>query len=335
MTARALGDGPVRYVCMPGSPYTGSTLLGLLLNEHPECASIGAATGLTAKVDLATYACSCGTRFTECLFWRRIATRTAELGHPVTVFGEHPWNTNVRLSRRRSVNGLLVQSLGTPAFTAARDRSIGRFPPIRDRVSEARSSTWSLARSVLDVTGKRVFVDTARDHQRPKHLAGSPMLDIRVIHLVRDPRGNAASIVKHTGVGVARAARQWRHYNAEADRVRRLFPAGSWMLVRYEDLCADPQATLDRIARFVGVEPAPVRLPPRSTDRHVIGNSMRLQSVEAISEDTTWRATLGPADLRVIANVTRSAGRRLGYGLPASGSDRPRLEEPASERRSP
>ena len=160
------------------------------------------------------------------------------------------------------MNGLLVQSLGSPALTAARDRSIGRLPPIRDRVSEARSSTWSLARSVLDVTGKRVFVDTARDHQRPKHLAGSAMLDIKVIHLVRDPRGNAASIVKHTGVGVARAARQWLHYNAEADRVRRLFPAESWMLVRYEDLCADPQATLDRIARFVGVEPAPVRLPP-------------------------------------------------------------------------
>ena len=224
------------------------------------------------------------------------------------------------------MNGLLVQSLGSPALTAARDRSIGRLPPIRDRVSEARSSTWSLARSVLDVTGKRVFVDTARDHQRPKHLAGSAMLDIKVIHLVRDPRGNAASIVKHTGVGVARAARQWRHYNAEADRVRRLFPAGSWMLVRYEDLrrsAGDPRP--HRPVRRRGARAGPTA--PRSTDRHVIGNSMRLQSVEAISEDTTWRATLGPADLRVIANVTRSASRRLGYGLPASGSDRPRLEE--------
>ena len=62
---------------------------------------------------------------------------------------------------------------------------------------------------------------------------------------------------------------------------------------------------------------------------------VRLKVDQDVSEDTTWRATLGPADLRVIANVTRSAGRRLGYGLPASGSDRPRLEEPASERRSP
>lgn len=86
MTEPESGGNPVRYVCMPGSPYTGSTLLGFLLNTHPECASIGAATGLTAKIDLATYMCSCGVLFTDCPFWNRIAARTRELHHPVTVF---------------------------------------------------------------------------------------------------------------------------------------------------------------------------------------------------------------------------------------------------------
>jgi len=64
---------PVRYVSMPGSPYTGSTLLGMLMTNHPACTSIGAATGLTAKVELDTYLCSCGQLFTECRFWHRIA----------------------------------------------------------------------------------------------------------------------------------------------------------------------------------------------------------------------------------------------------------------------
>jgi hypothetical protein len=48
-------QAPVRYLCLPGSRFTGSTLLGSLLNEHPECASIGAATGLIHKADLSTY----------------------------------------------------------------------------------------------------------------------------------------------------------------------------------------------------------------------------------------------------------------------------------------
>ncbi|HWB42702.1 MAG TPA: hypothetical protein VG500_15680, partial [Gemmatimonadales bacterium] len=67
---------PLRYVCLPGSRFTGSTLLGTLLNEHPECASIGAATGLIRRTDLSTYRCSCGELFRECEFWNQVADRT-------------------------------------------------------------------------------------------------------------------------------------------------------------------------------------------------------------------------------------------------------------------
>lgn len=307
---------PVRYVCIPGSPYTGSTLLGFLLNAHPGCASIGAATGLTARIDLDTYACSCGARFVDCGFWQRIATRTAQLGDPVTVFETDYWNTHVRVSRRRWLNGLLIRSLGSSSLSAARDAVVWRAGSIRGTVSEARRFTWSLARAVLEETGKAVFLDTARDHQRPKYLMGSPMFDLKVIHLVRDPRGNTASIMKHTGVDVAKAARRWRHYNLEADRVKELLPPGSWMLLHYEELCADPQETLDRIARFIGVEPRSIPRNLQAVDHHIIGNSMRLKGIGEIREDRTWRDVLDQNDLRVIARITGSASDRLGYDWP-------------------
>ena len=317
MTASAdHGSVPVRYVCMPGSPYTGSTLLGLLLSNHPECASIGAATGLTSKIDLLSYGCSCGVRFKDCPFWNEIAMRTVEIGYPVTVFKKDFWNTHVRISRHRWLNGLLVSSLWSSSLNAARDAIVGRLPPIRRTVAEARLSTWSLARAVLDVTGKAVFVDTARDHQRPRYLMASQMLDLKVIHLVRDPRGNTSSIVNHTGVDVSKAARQWRHYNLEADRVRRLLPPGSWMLLHYEELCADPQGTLDLIARFIGVEPTPAPQNLQAGDQHIIGNSMRLKAIGAIREDRTWREALDEHDLRVIARIAGSASHRLGYRWP-------------------
>jgi Sulfotransferase family len=307
---------PVRYVCMPGSPYTGSTLLGFLLDSHPACASIGAATGLTSRIDLETYRCSCGDRFLDCAFWQRVAARTAELGRPVTVFRTDYWNTHVRLSRRRWLNGVLIRSLGNASLNAARDAVIGRAGPIRRRMTEARRASWGLARAVLDVTGASVFVDTARDHQRPRYLQGDPTLDVKVIHLVRDPRGNTASIVKHTGVDVATAARQWRHYNREADRVREGFAPETWMRLRYEDLCADPQGTLDRIAAFVGVEPSALPTDLGTVEHHVIGNSMRLKGVGEIREDDAWKRTLTEADLRVIARATASVSHRLGYAWP-------------------
>lgn len=306
----------VRYVCMPGSPYTGSTLLGFLLDLHPECVSIGAATGLTARVDVATYVCSCGERFEECGFWRRVAEQTAELGHPVDVYQSHFWTTHVRMSQRRWVNGLLVRSLGHHLLTEARDAALARAGPIRDRLMRARDDTWSLATAVLDITGKSVFVDTARDHQRPKYLSPSPLFDVKVLHLVRDPRGNVSSIMNHTGVDVRKAARQWVHYNREADRVKRYIAADDWLRVHYKELCNDPQGVLDRIAQFIGVDPAPLPDDLQTGEHHVIGNSMRLHGVEEIRLDEAWRDRLSPSDLEIIADVTGATSHEMGFDWP-------------------
>lgn len=302
---------------MPGSPFTGSTLLGMLLNEHPECASIGAATGLIWSVDLSTYECSCGRLFRECEFWNRIRARTAELGHPVTVFQTNFWNTHLRLSHQKLVNALLIRSLGNDLVNDARDAVIGRVPAVRRAIEEAGWATWSLATAVLEGTGKRVFVDTARDHQRPKYLRDHPRLDVKVIHLVRDPRGNVASIMKHMGLDVTTAARQWTHYNVEAARVRRYFPADAWMTLHYGDLCRDPEGVLDRISDFIGVERVTTTPDPTDADRHIIGNSMRLRALSEIREDLSWQTRLGPAELDVIARIAGPASRSLGIDCSA------------------
>ena len=141
------------------------------------------------------------------------------------------------------------------------------------------------------------------------------MLDVKVIHLVRDPRGNVASIMRHNDVGPWTAARRWRHYNLEAARTVRSFPNGSGMLLHYEELCKDPQGTLDRIARFLGVAPAPIE-GLGSSERHVIGNSLRLRALEEIREDRSWEDRLTGKDLRTIARVAGRLSHRFGYGWP-------------------
>jgi sulfotransferase family protein len=306
----------IRYVCMPGSPYTGSTLLGWLLNEHPDCTSIGAATGLIRRVDLSNYRCSCGRLYRECEFWNDITTRTRALGHPVNVYQTNFWNTHLRLSENRLVNAVLVRSLGWDPINEVRDAVVEKVPSVQAAISKMGWNTWSLASAVLERTGKSVFVDTARDHQRPKYLATHPLLDLKVIHLVRDPRGNSASIMKHSGVDVATAARQWRHYNVEADRTRRYLPAESWMSLRYEDLCADPGGVLDRISDFLGVERAPMSPAIDDGEHHIIGNPMRLRGRGEIREDLSWQTRLGGAELSTIARIAGSTSHRLGFSWP-------------------
>jgi hypothetical protein len=306
----------ISYVCMPGSPFTGSTLLGLLLNEHPDCASIGAATGLIVNVDLSTYTCSCGKLFRECEFWNHIAARTRGLGHRVNVFETNFWNTHLRLSHNRLINALLVRSLGWDPVNDVRDATVGRIPAVRRAISNMGWNTWSLASAVLERTGKKVFIDTARDHQRPKYLVTHPLLDVKVIHLIRDPRGNSASIMKRSGADAASAARQWTHYNVEAARVKRYLPKQSWMTLHYEDLCADPGGVLDRIADFLQVERARSQPGAEVVESHVIGNPMRLKALSEIREDRSWQALLGSAELEVIARITGSASRSLGFNWP-------------------
>jgi hypothetical protein len=306
----------IRYVCMPGSPFTGSTLLGTLLNGHPDCASIGAAVGLLPRADLTTYRCSCGELFRDCEFWSDIAHRTRVLGHPVDVFETNFWNTHLRLSQNRVLNALLVRSLRSDLLNDVRDALIGRVGSVKTAITQMAWNSWSLASAVLERTGKTVFVDTARDHQRPKYLARHPLLDIRVIHLIRDPRGGSASIMKHTGADVAKAAGEWKRYNVEASRVRRYLPEASWMELHYEDMCADPRGALDRISDFLGLERAAVQPGSGDHESHIIGNRMRLKGVTEIREDLSWQTKLNKADLATIARIAGSTSQSFGFSWP-------------------
>jgi hypothetical protein len=234
----------------------------------------------------------------------------------VNVFETNFWNTHLRLSRNHLTNALLVRSLGWDALNRGRDAVVGRIPAARAAISRMAWNTWSLASAVLERTGKSVFVDTARDHQRPKYLGSFAMLDVKVIHLIRDPRGNSASIMKHTGVDAATAARQWTHSNAEAARVRRYLPQERWMSLHYEALCADPGGVLDRISDFLGIGRPMMQQGFRNSVSHIIGNKMRMKGLGEIREDLSWQTTLGSAELSAIARIAGSTSRGLGYSWP-------------------
>src|SRR5207302_7960282 len=64
------------YIASPS--FSGSTVLAMLLGRHPEIATIGEMKG--GQEDLATYACSCGTRFIKCPFWASLIAALGERG---------------------------------------------------------------------------------------------------------------------------------------------------------------------------------------------------------------------------------------------------------------
>jgi hypothetical protein len=170
---------------------------------------------------------------------------------------------------------------------------------------------------MLEISGKSVFLDATKHPHRLAALIRFPDLDVRVIHLVRHPFGFASSLQKNESGDARRAARSWLTVNRRIESVLDRMGRDRWMRLRYEDLAADPEATLSRLHGFLAVSPEGV--PPRDGVHHIVGNRMRLTSSPAgnIRLDQSWKDRLTPADQEILSQLTCSVATR--YGYPPSG----------------
>jgi hypothetical protein len=301
---------PVPLLYVAGTSFTGSTLLSLLLDAHAEIASVGEATGPAVHVaDRERFPCSCGVPIRECGFWKRVAEGMRERG-----FAFDPLRPDTSFDLSRGVaRHLLVRSLRSNALDALRDRAVAVAPGWGARLREIGLRNRALVGSVLDVTGKRVFADATKDPTRVRYLARYAGVEPRVVHLVRDPLGFVSSNRKNRRESVAEGIARWLRTARTVERLRRVVPAGGWLLARYEDLCADPERQLRAIADFAGVAPPPVPIDFRAGEHHVIGNRMRLASSSEIALDESWRERLSSSDVEDVLRRTAPFRRALGY----------------------
>jgi hypothetical protein len=88
------------------------------------------------------------------------------------------------------------------------------------------------------------------------------------------------------------AALHWQRTNAAIHRALADAPRDRTLIVRYEDLCQDPEAVTRRILALCGLEPAASR---SATQGHVLGNRMRLAGPPVLRLDQRWRSALSAA----------------------------------------
>jgi hypothetical protein len=155
-------------------------------------------------------------------------------------------------------------------------------------------------------------------------------VDLRTVHLVRDPRGVVHSwrkaVRRDDGggrdamirYGVVPAAARYVAYNGLAHGLRAL---GPYRFLRYEDLIDAPRDTVARVLGFAGVPAAgdtlaylrddEVDLEPNHT---VDGNPMRMSSGPvALRRDDGWRTGLSLRDQRLTMALTAPLALPYGY----------------------
>ena len=104
--------------------------------------------------------------------------------------------------------------------------------------------------------------------------------------------------------------------------------ADNYLVIRYEDLLENTNATVDRLAAFLDIEPLPSLMQPTAAGLAVPSNTSfgtdavpgRLNSIHH-----RWTTTLTRSDRERLAAVVGEPARSLGYDLPAVAPWRARL----------
>jgi hypothetical protein len=181
-------------------------------------------------------------------------------------------------------------------------------------VSRRLAATHRVNRLFIDTAlafeNAEVFLDNSHDPYRLRQLSGIPDLAIKVIHLVRDPRGVIESMKRHAGWDTRTATKVW--LRRQNDILRIVADGGFTKLtVFHEDLCTATDRTLERIHSFSGLPFERFAGDFKAGEHHILGNAMRLRGGQ-IQLDERWKSALPPADQEYIATTVKTWRERFG-----------------------
>ena len=331
------------YIYIAGRGHSGSTLLTLLLARHPRVVAVGELANLPLQVarDETTKwvgRCSCGERPLDCPMWgavlRRIeatsgtnfdkdpfAWRISDIGMEEEYRSQAPVRAPWVWLRNRLWRLLRYAQYYAPRWLRP---LLGFYRPQRTW-GENRST---LATEIASVNAVDAVVDASKDPLDMLDVYENATIPVKIIHLTRDARGNIWSMIKKIKPGeprkgpVTRASHDWVKVNHRIWRLARQVPEADCLHVRYEDICRDPEGTMQRLFEFVGLEPHDVVSSQAgeggaSDQGHTIGgNKIRFTSEKLnISEDFRWRENLTADDLAIVRDIAGPMSNALGHEI--------------------
>ena len=300
---------PVVYVL--GSSHSGSTLLALLGQVHPDMAGVGEVSikpRIRREGRTAGHLCSCGRPVAACPFWNAVFARVQRAGLQLDA---QTWTNDYRFEHPL-LDRLLTRETSSVLLRRLR-RSLARsLPPLRRRAARVDAVNVAMMRAVLAERRARVFLDTTKLATRLEYLLDVPALDVRVVWLTRDPRGVAWSGLRR-GLALDQIATVWKHDQETAVVLTRRLPDDRVLHLRYEDLCHRPGPSLAALWTFAGLEPIAWPEVLRLPAVHVLGNQMRAAATLEVRQDEAWRHALGPADQARVLELVAPLHTTLGY----------------------
>jgi hypothetical protein len=301
----------VRLVHLLGPASSGSTLLGLLLGQHPDVLCLGEV--MNHQHDYHPDGrCTCGATLGHCPFWSKI---TAGIEG-----SSGPWAGDLRFDGMAGHHSLDRKGGGWKRFFTV----IGLPLP------------WVYGREVLEnyarlnaeyfgfidrQTPEKILLDLSKTPERLETLLQSGRLDIRCIMLTRNPYDVFGSTMKRPRVSRAKfrfkTLREAIWLNLRMRHQRKAFERlkpEQRRTITLEDLIRDPRAALDPVFQWLGLEPFEVQRRVDISEQHLfVGNRWLFGREDPVVEVSAGRAssTLTRRQRRVFQFVSAAFGNPL------------------------
>lgn len=299
-----------------GKGRSGTTLIDNVLGQVDGFVSTGELNKLWTWGFQHGWSCGCGEPIPACPFWNAVLDAGwADTARPET-------ERMVRLHRA------VLRWPNVPRLLLHRGRAL---PTGWYALDEYCAVLERLYRGIAEVSGAQVIVDSSKWPAAPTALDLVPGIDVRLLHVVRDPRAvvNSWQRVKRwrdrgdgqqmPRYGVLYSMASYWARNVVAEVLAR-GRSERFLRVRYEDLVDDPQRWFGRIVRFCGGDPAglplsdgKVRMGPSHTAG---GNPDRLTTGQVeIRPDERWREELDAVDGLLATALGLPLVRRYDYPI--------------------
>lgn len=309
-----MSEGRIKVLYIAGFGRSGSTILGNVLGQVGGFASVGEIRNVWLHGLIQNKICGCGAPFDECALWQPV------LDEAFGGMGGVDPERMIRLRERWS------RTMHIPLMLTSPTRRL-----IRRGLAEYLDNLERLYRAVQTITGSRVIVDTSKFPSYGFAVGMVPSVDLRVVHLVRDPRAVAYSWLRKKlqpdpetpeyilQDSPARSSLRWAARNLGTEALWRRSPKG-YLMLRYEDFIAEPRKTIGRVLELVREEEAPLPHVTEhevelGTNHNIWGNPNRFKTgLVRLRPDDEWVYRMRPRDKALVTSLTLPLLVR--YGCP-------------------
>lgn len=299
---------------------SGTTLFESILGAHSQMDTCGEVHIWPHEImQGGVQPCGSGYYVQECPFWTEMRAKADPLEQPaprIHFFREqHNAGKTLRTERLREFDDTAVSGEIAEQVRTYGENNHSMFRAFAEEVEEktGRSPEW--------------IVDSSKDLYRLLWLVRSGLFNVKVFHLVRNPRAFMYSVTKdwiHSNDALSglnrihytlRQALAWVIRNHLIAKIaENHLDAQDYALIHYEDLAAQPKETFEQVCRVVGCE-----YEEQAVDNFregspfaIAGNPMRYEDRD-IELDERWKKHLPLSSRKLTEFITLVNRSQFGY----------------------